>query len=413
MPKAPPAISKNLGNSKGGVLLGQGRALGEGDIVLVKIEDLLLDKDNPRLGAKSTASKQEDVLDKIVEEFGVDDVLASIACNGYYEAEPIIGTRLSKGKDKGKIVIVEGNRRLSACLILNEDPRAVNQQRLIAEGQELLEKYKNEPPRELPVLIHEEGAESTSKLLPYLGVRHILGAKEWDSFAKAAWIHRVIKSKEISLETITEMIGDNNRTVSRLLEGYYFVRQLEDQGSFRPSQSQRRGRGSNTEYPFSWVYTALGQKSVRKFLGFSEADRIPRENPLNKSGIKSGEKLLTWMFGNKDAGISPLISDSREIPDLAEVIEDEKGIFYLSQGKTAREAKRAIQPLDDRIRAAFGEAILRTDEAQAAITEDGMTEELAVKFLKSASTLYKKARSVYKEMKSAGEAEDIDILGDE
>ena len=52
---------------------------------------------------------------------------------------------------------------------------------------------------------------------------------------------------------ITEMIGDQHSTVVRLLEGYRFIRQLIETGHFRPSDSQKRGRGSVSEYPFSWV----------------------------------------------------------------------------------------------------------------------------------------------------------------
>ncbi len=54
------------------------------------------------------------------------------------------------------------------------------------------------------------------------------------------------------------MIGDQHRTIRRLLEGCYFIRQTIEAGEFRPQDSQRRGRGSVTDYPFSWVYTVLG-----------------------------------------------------------------------------------------------------------------------------------------------------------
>jgi hypothetical protein len=63
------------------------------------------------------------------------------------------------------------------------------------------------------------------------------------------------------------MIGDQHRTIRRLLEGYYFSRQTIEAGEFRPQDSQRRGRGSVTEYPFSWVYTMLGYSAARDYLG--------------------------------------------------------------------------------------------------------------------------------------------------
>jgi hypothetical protein len=55
------------------------------------LNKLFLDKDNPRFGMQEKASAtQADILDHIVEKFGVDDVLSSVAVNGYFEAEPMV-----------------------------------------------------------------------------------------------------------------------------------------------------------------------------------------------------------------------------------------------------------------------------------------------------------------------------------
>ena len=92
---------------------------------LISLQNLQLDADNPRFGGSSDAKlEQADVLDHIVNTFGVDDVLSSIAINGYIPAEPIVCRR-----DAGSInaTVVEGNRRLAACLIIAGDDRAARQ----------------------------------------------------------------------------------------------------------------------------------------------------------------------------------------------------------------------------------------------------------------------------------------------
>lgn len=56
------------------------------------LADLLLDADNPRFGGQQVGLvDQVKVLDHIVASYGVDDVLSSLAVNGYFLAEPLVG----------------------------------------------------------------------------------------------------------------------------------------------------------------------------------------------------------------------------------------------------------------------------------------------------------------------------------
>lgn len=44
-------------------------------------------------------------------------------------------------------------------------------------------------------------------------MRHIVSTKDWDSYAKAAWISRTIKEGDMSVSDISTMIGDRNSTI--------------------------------------------------------------------------------------------------------------------------------------------------------------------------------------------------------
>ncbi len=234
----------------------QGESIrGAGVPLSYPLSDLHLDKTNPRLGGHSSGLKNEiEVLDLIVDVFGVDDVLSSIAVNGYFDAEPLIGV-----EDRGKkgIRIVEGNRRLAACLILANDARAKNQQKRINEYRSLQAKHHQSAITKIPVLVYD-AKDYSKELLSYLGVRHIAASQPWDSYAKAAWVAMVLEQGELTLADVSQMIGDQHRTVARLLEGFYFVNKLQDTGRFNTSDSHRRGRGSNPDNPISLVYTAAG-----------------------------------------------------------------------------------------------------------------------------------------------------------
>ena len=175
--------------------------------------------------------------------------LVSIAVNGFFDSEPLVGIRLEKEK---RIRILEGNRRLAACLILTGDARAAGQKRLREQYSKMHEENGRKRVNPVPVIVYK-GKNAWKEVLPYVGVRHIVGFLEWDSYAKAAWVDQVLRDHRLSLKEVMEMLGDKNDTARRMLAGYRFVNQLIRTGQFRPDQSQRKGRGSNPDYPFSWV----------------------------------------------------------------------------------------------------------------------------------------------------------------
>jgi hypothetical protein len=132
------------------------------------LADLLLDSSNPRFGFPAGKLRsQSAVLDHIVDKFGIDDVLSSLSVNGYFETEPMV----CRTAEKGKAVVVEGNRRLAACLILAGDPRASRHANRTQEAQKVWIQHGQKKIDPVPVI--EFAAKASSpELLSYLGVRH-------------------------------------------------------------------------------------------------------------------------------------------------------------------------------------------------------------------------------------------------
>jgi hypothetical protein len=311
----------------------------------ISLKHLHLDKGNPRLGERAGKAKSEtELLDWIVNAFGIDDILSSIAVNGFFGAEPLIGVR---GKNS-EIRIIEGNRRLVACLILAADERASHQSKRTADFQALQAKHHQAAVTEVPVLVFDEG-EYSSELLSYLGVRHLAGLQPWDSYAKAAWVARILDEGNLKLDDVSQMTGDQHRTVARLLEGYYFVNQLQKTGRFNPAASYRRGRGSNTEYPFSWVYTALGFRPIREWLDLDDINQGPKELPVKSKHLDKARDLMLYLFGDKLQERQPAITDSRQIADLAMSLSDPKRRQMLGRGKTVDEVAEMSEPVEDRL----------------------------------------------------------------
>jgi hypothetical protein len=309
------------------------------------IIDLHLDGSNPRLGAQAGRFKNEtDILDAVVNVYGVDDVLSSIAVNGYFEAEPLVGVRMNQ---PGQIRIAEGNRRLAACLILAGDERARNHEKRSRDYQKLQKQHRQPPVTHVPVQVHD----GPKGLLAYLGVRHIAAAQPWDSYAKAAWIAKVIEESNLTLNDVSQMIGDQHGTVGRTLEGFYFVNQLIGAAQFTPSDSLRPGRGSNPEYPFSWVYTALGYGPIRHWLGLGDLSSGKDKTPIpqKKEKLDDAGELLTFLFGSKNKSRRAAITDSRQIASLARAVADPESRRLLKRGKTIEEVTKLLKPAKERV----------------------------------------------------------------
>jgi hypothetical protein len=305
------------------------------------LRELHLNPENPRFAESTGEATDSQIVDRIVKVFGVDDVLSSIAVNGYMSTEPLVGIELSRG---GGVRVLEGNRRLTALLILSGDPRATNHAKL-REVHPLSPGAVIDP---VPVVVYEQGTEP-KQLLPYLGVRHIVGSRPWDSYAKAAWVASMLETHgdSISLQQIEQMTGDTRGTIARLLEGYYLIVQLKKERRFVPNESYKKGRGSAVEFPFSWVYNALGYTNVKEWIGMTK-DRF-QPNPIPKRFLDQGGELMQFMFGRKSVKRPPAIAESREIGDLAACLGDEKMVAQLRNGKTVQEVMWSSKSGLDRV----------------------------------------------------------------
>jgi len=369
-------------------------------VKLIPLQDLDFDVDNPRFGAEVGARQsQQHVLNHLVMTFGIDDVLSSIAVNGYFVAEPMICRRLGD-----RYVVIEGNRRLAACLILAGDERAKDQQKLIVQAQDL-QRHSNKKPFDRAACIVFEAEDSKHELLAYLGVRHIASSQGWDSYAKAAWIARAVAEEGISLADIAAMTGDQNKTVSHLLEGYYFIQQLVETGYFDPSNSQRKGRGSNPKFPFSWVYTLLFSPKARQYVGIDEE---PRKDPIPPENLQKAGQLLDRMFGtpNKPAAIN----DSRDITRLARMLDDSNKIALLETGRHIDQIEFEVQPIGDKLRIGIQECRDKLGILTKALSETPADRTQAEQVRGSALALAHLAQDLYKKLDEAARSVQLDLL---
>lgn len=367
---------------------------------LIPLGLLDFDVDNPRFGAEVGARQsQQQVLNHLVMTFGIDDVISSIAVNGYFVAEPMI---CRKAGDR--FVVVEGNRRLAACLILAGDKRAADQRALTLHYKQLQASAKKSPFEKVACIVFDD-QDSKHELLAYLGVRHIASSQSWDSYAKAAWIARAVEEHKISLADIAAMTGDQNKTVSHLLEGYYFIRQLIENEYFDPNNSQRKGRGSNPKFPFSWVYTLLFSATARQYVGL---DGEPRPDPIPKAKLPQAGKLIERMFGTPTKPAA--ISDSREISRLARILDDSNKVALLETGRHIDEIEFEVQPIGDKLRVGIQECRDKLSALTSSVAATPPDRSEAEQVRSAALALAHLATDLFKKLDEASKFSPLDTL---
>lgn len=375
---------------------------GRHQITHLSLGNLFLDEKNPRFGLQERNASQEQILDHIVEKFGVDDVLSSLAVNGYFEAEPLVCRQI---QDSENVTVVEGNRRLAACLIITRNERASNQARRSEEFSRLWREHGEQQIDPIPAIVFEAN-EQEKEILSYLGVRHIASAQPWDSYAKAAWVAQVVETNELDIRDVSKMIGDRHRTVNRMLEGYYLVKQLTETGYFDQQNSVRRGRGSVTDYPFSWVYTILGYTTIRNFLELTDTEAT--RDPIDETNLDKAALLLQAMFGDKSKGRNAAISDSRQMSSLASAFSDKEKVQLLEQGKTLSEIDTLTQPIEKRL--SEGLAFIRDTlrDLIARLSEQDIQQEVASELVPASSRNRKLSAELDKRIREAAFGDEVD-----
>jgi hypothetical protein len=366
------------------------------------LKDLHFDVQNPRFGPGDVGVTDETkILDRIVDLHGVGDLLSSLAVNGYSDAEPLIGLRQSDGS----VVIKEGNRRLAACMIIANDPRAKNQSKRMERYAAMHAENGSKLVDPVPVTVFEQ--HEYHLVLPYLGVKHIVGATEWSSWAKAAWADELINLHKIPLETAMAMLGDEQKQIPRILASYYFVRQLIKQKKFDPNDSVKKGKGGAL-FPFSLIYNGLGYSKIKEWVGF-ESELEPKADPVPPDKLDAAADFMDFICGNRSKGIAPVIADNRQFTLFNKVAGDAESIAALKGGGTIEEVARRMDPAPQQLMDGLIEARQILEDLLSVASLKTLTSAEAKDLASPAEAVARLAHALYKRIQSSV----LELFGDE
>ena len=277
-------------------------------------DDLYLDPLNPRLaGSGLGVEDQEAILRILWRERAVNEIADSVAASGFWPHEVLFAA-----KEKGKWVVIEGNRRLAAVKLLRSPKLAGS---IGASGVPGVAAGARKKLDHLPVV------KCTRKnIWQYVGFKHVNGPQDWDSIAKAQYVARVHNEFGVALDEIATTIGDRHDTVKRMYRGLMVLEQAEAEGVFD------RNNCYSTRFAYSHLWTGLGYESMQEFLGLSQSRRLKR-SPVPKKKIRQLGELLLWLYGDKEAGVRPIIrTQNPDLRNLVTVLRNEKGISALRKG---------------------------------------------------------------------------------
>jgi hypothetical protein len=333
-------------------------------IVLLPVEQLLLDLENPRLAWRVNGDSQKDLIKILWTEMAVDEVALSIAENGFFRSEPlfVIGKNYDqKDAKRLRYIVVEGNRRLAAVLLLRDEKL---KKKIGATNLPKIDTKTRIGLNELPAIIYP----SRESLWTSLGFRHINGIKPWDSFSKAKYVAEVHEEIGVSLSEIARKIGDRHATVKRLYRGYKVLEQAESQTGF-----DREDRVRNRFY-FSHLYTATDQIEFQKFLGIDPDKSKP--NPVPESKLGELGEFMTWLYGKRSEGIEPVVrTQNPDLNILRRVISKPESLSVLRRTRSLDRANEVAVGDKRRFRDAVTNAKVELQEARATVITGYTGEE--------------------------------------
>lgn len=292
----------------------------------LSLSQLVLDPKNPRL-PKAVRGKESSIIDYIARESAIDDLVESIARNGYFSSEPIIvypTTPSSKHTSSSTYYVAEGNRRITALKLLHEPSLYPRRKKIAA----ISAKAKHKPTA-IPAIIYKDRTAT----LALLGYRHITGIKQWDPLAKARYIEELLEEfgtgtdTDADYNTVAEMVGSRIHYVRRFLDTLTAYDLIEQNDFFGID-----GLDEST-IEFSVLLTAVGYGAIHAFLSaYDETeDKLDFHSTIDPIELKNLELLTRWLF-EKDSDGNTRIEESRNIRKLNEIVEHPQALMRFTGG---------------------------------------------------------------------------------
>lgn len=333
-----------------------------GEAQKVSVELLDFDENNPRFtpDKKPVGTGDEAVIAMLATSADLSELIQSISTSGYINIEPIIVI-----ERKGRLAVLEGNRRLAAVKVLR-DPELAKAARVSVPP---MEPDKAASLNEILAfrVAHEDDARDL------IGFKHINGPQSWDAFAKARFAARWLDAEHakkaagqpsMDLQQIASRMGDQHMTMHRMVAALYVLNQAEREGVYNIDDRKRKS------FSFSHLYTGLSYEEFTNYLGMPRPNRAadPSLEPVPADKLAELRNLLTWLYGSRDRDLEPAVkSQNPDLGRLREVLASPAAIRILTERNDLDQAVISATPVDVRFQRHLINANAELQHAQATL----------------------------------------------
>ncbi len=302
------------------------------EIKYVDISNLQLDLQNPRLPKSKQGMDEGVVIEYLLLEAATLELMESIGENDFFVGEMLLV--IPNENDKGKYIVIEGNRRLTAVLLLNNPELAKVKK---AATKEIFDNAKFKPSK-LPCLVFNNREE----IQKYIGFVHITGKKSWRMLEKARYLYDLRYSEKFNslsfidaCKEIARVIGSRSPYVRKMLTSYKLYTVIEDEKFY-----QIDGLSDSTFF-LNYFSDGLQKENIRKYMKVD----LDAEEPLADLDAEHLKELVTWWF-KKNEGVSRVLGDSDGMKKLNEVLGNEVALAAFKKGVNIDTAYELTNDID-------------------------------------------------------------------
>lgn len=320
----------------------------------VAVEQLVLDRENPRLVDRAEHATDESIIARLYRTAELDELLQSISTNGYLDIEPLVAMADSAG---GGFIVLEGNRRLATLRLLREPD--LEQRLALSEHVRIAIPDVEDSLRSTLDQVTVYRVATREEARAFIGFKHINGPAKWDAYAKARFAadwYRKGRDEGVSLDQIAGTVGDRHATVKRMVFAIYVLEQARKEDLFRIEDR------ATPKFSFSHLYTALTRSQYMNYLGLEPgwSQHDPRPDQIPEERLAALKKVLVWIYGSESEAAQPVVKvQNPDIKRLGEVLVRAEALHVLEQTGDLSQAHASTEPVDSR----FTEALIRARNA--------------------------------------------------
>ena len=358
------------------------------NIEFIPLEKLELDKANPRLPSKFKRGNltTPDIVNWMLGDASIIELMLAIGNSGFFIGESLLVT-----EENGKFVVIEGNRRLTSTILLNDPKLAQIHKKKIDQ----VIKETSARPTELPCIVFS----SREDINKYLGYRHVTGVKSWGILQKARYLTE-LKKEHVTLSfskqcrELAKSIGSRSDHVRKLLVAYELYESIEDNGFYKI-----KGLDETTIF-FNYA-DSLSRDAIRNFIGVD----IKSENPAEDINHENLEELTKWFFEKNDQNKARVLGDSTHLIMLDKILENPEARDYFRTGSgTIHDAYQIVSVSSESFNHEIDMALAGLKRAQNIIhkVEKNKNSEAVKTRLKEIFMLAKNMKSIVESAEDEG-----------